>query len=386
MIIKNISSLIFWVTIGAILLLIHSCVDPFRPDLEESENVLVVDGLISNMPGPYTVKLNFSSDVYEPIEKAISGAKVTIIEEGGEEEILTEVGSGIYQTAVGGIQGSIGKNYQLKIETATGKTYESVFQKLKAPIEIESIEPVVETRFYQEEEVPEVPGYQFYLNTVNSENEADYLVWFQEGTFKYNADYPLSFLYSGSFMEVASPFEFMTCYSTYNIKEVYTYSTANLASKKIENLPLTFLRADGVPLRIRYSLLVKQYSIDKAAYNFWNSIESQIETIGSLYSAQPFQIRGNISNVTDPDETVLGYFTVAGESQKRIFVDSPPDISFDFPKCFLDAEAFGYTIALTENWPVKVYQDVDGGFYAPDPGCIDCRERGGVLEAPDFWE
>ncbi len=372
--------------LGGIILLLASCIDVFQPEIDEFQDVLVVDGEITNMPGPYTVKLSFSSSVYDIEEKFIEDATVTIIEENGPEEVLSGGEKGVYTTSENGIQGIEGKQYKIRVEAADGNIYESPFQLLNKATPIESVEPVVEYKFLSEEE-GEVPGYQFYVNTALSENEQDYFLWIQQGTYKYKSDYTLDYFWIGELVENPDPTGLMTCYKTYTLDEVHTYNTANLVQNKIENLPLAFVRADDRLINIRYSLLVKQYSLTREAYNFWNNIEGQIESLGSLYASQPFQIRGNISNINDPDEIVHGHFLVAGLSEKRIFVDPPPGLNIELAKCFLDFMGYGFVRYTPQNlWPVYIHETDSGSRALSDPGCIDCTENGGAVEVPEFWE
>ncbi len=103
--------------------------------------------------------------------------------------------------------------------------------------------------------------------------------------------------------------------------------------------------------------------------------------------------QGNQDNSDEPDEPVLGYFIVAGISQKRIFIDRPKELSFYYnTACFLitdDLTTVLWTLPR-EEWPV--YLTAKFGEFTPSPAlpsrqrCIDCTENGGVLTTPKFWE
>jgi hypothetical protein len=74
--------------------------------------------------------------------------------------------------------------------------------------------------------------------------------------------------------------------------------------------------------RTAYSILVSKYTITQAAYNYWYSLKQTTEELGGLFSPQPSsQVPGNIHNVANPNEPVLGYITASTLVQKRIFIN-----------------------------------------------------------------
>jgi hypothetical protein len=368
----------------ALIVAATSCVEEFQPELDEFENLLVIDGNISNEEGPYTIKLSISSGLEIIAPEPVEAATVTIVEENGVSEILTEINPGTYQTAVGGIKGIIGNNYKLLIST-NGNQYESEYELLKAPTPIESVEAAVEYRAFPDAP-EEVAGYQFYINSATSPYEQDYYLWTMEGTYKYKSSLLIYYVFEGTLKEFDDIDSLETCYRTYRIGEVYTANTDNLLVPKVSAQPLHFLPATDKKLTIRYSMLTKQYSVSKNAYDFWHSIEQQSSNGGSLYSAQPYQIKGNLKNINDPDEPVLGYFTVAGVSENRVFVNKPEGVDIYIPDCALDYMGFPYIFATTASeWPIYVTQGDGGGLAISTPGCMDCRKVGGILAAPEFW-
>ncbi|MCP4178357.1 MAG: DUF4249 family protein, partial [bacterium] len=65
-----------------------SCIEKYNPQFNNYENLLVVEGMISNNPGPYIVKLSSSTSVTNPVKTNISGAIITIFDNEGNSEIL----------------------------------------------------------------------------------------------------------------------------------------------------------------------------------------------------------------------------------------------------------------------------------------------------------
>src|SRR5688572_14519981 len=96
----------------------YSCIDPFEIAFTESDAQLVVDGLITDAPGPYTIKIYKTKPVGDQISNPVwvEKAKVWILDDTGAQEQLAEIKPGHYATSVLGIQGQIGKTYTLRIQ------------------------------------------------------------------------------------------------------------------------------------------------------------------------------------------------------------------------------------------------------------------------------
>ncbi len=115
---------------------LSSCQKVINIDLNSAAPEIVIEGGISDQPGPYTVSLtktvNFSDvNTFPPVQ----GAVVTISDNAGNSEILTEATPGIYKTNT--IQGIAGRTYTL-IVSANGKIYKSV-STLSFPVNIDTL-------------------------------------------------------------------------------------------------------------------------------------------------------------------------------------------------------------------------------------------------------
>jgi hypothetical protein len=376
---------------GLLLLLtvasFQGCVDPYFPPLDGNEKVLVVDGSINNEAGPYTIKLYYTSSIYGPTYEPVPGAEVIISDDAGQSESLEEIAPGQYQSRADGIQGQVGRAYQLQIQTTEGVTYQSSWETLPAPIEIDSVYP--EVAYQQSLETSyDLAGYQFYLDSKAPPETNAYVMWNLEATYQYMADFFISFVYD---QNGQTPFrdsdKYMTCWRTYQPAQWFTQSiSAKVSPGGLDRFPLQFIDTEGPLLAIRYSLLVRQQVLSEPAFRFWDDLRKQAEDQGELYARQPYQIRGNVKNEANPDEVVLGYFFAAGLAEKRIFVD-PPAVDFHIGRCALTTENLGFILRAPGDWPIYMgYNDEGVIGVAPGSGCLDCRERGGAITPPDFWE
>ncbi len=371
------------------LMLLFACEERYNPAIDPAvQEVLVVDGQVDNRPGPYTVKLSMTSQLSKPAFYPVLGYRVVISDDHGNSETLSEVREGIYRTSPGGIQGVAGRKYKVSITSPQGKHYESVPEVLRAPAGIDTVYHRLE--HHSVDYFPySVAGYRFFVSTEKAPADSTFFLWKLIDTWKYAADFNVYWVFDGSLRRVYDSDSLKICYNTDTIQDIFGISTAGFDEPIVNDYPLHWVSTETRKLQYRYSLLTQQYSVSREAFIFWNDLKEINQSMGELYSRIPYQIRGNIRNTQNPDEVALGYFLVAGITEKRIFADRPkPPVMLDFPKCeliewmYLDFRLI--TEAPEEDWPVFGTRGPDGNAL-PSQWCMDCRESGGVLEKPDFW-
>jgi hypothetical protein len=98
----------------------------------------------------------------------------------------------------------------------------------------------------------------------------------------------------------------------------------------------------------QYSILVKQFSLSKKEYEFWNNLKKVGETGGDIFAAQPYTVISNIHNVSNANEMVLGYFEVSAVSQKRIFITPNDLVSLNLPDYRTNCDQIA---KCPEDWP-----------------------------------
>ena len=432
------------------ILIFVGCVEETWPELDISdESILVVEGRITNYPGPYTIKLSTTRSLeLIPSETTSENdidpyrdADVKIVDEFDNYETLTEIEPGIYQTAEGGIQGVIGRSYKVSIVSPDGETYESDFEKILDPVGIDTV-------FTEKATVDEViDGFQFYITTELSTIKENYYLWELSETYEYHTPYVPSHYYEGEFTnsyydgngifhrgspgedppynlpEYNPPVDLSTCFLTQDIESTYKQSTKYLSEARVTSFPLHFIHYTNFRTRVKYSLLVKQHSVSEKAYKYFDEIDEQNSyDENELYTKQPYQMRGNIRNINNPDEPVLGYFYTSGISGKRMFAPADPRLqnekiysniycqtaslpsvryglipgAEDVPSNII-TDYIGFIEDRSSAWPVYFgrahifYADLmpwdwPNWFVAYNYDCIDCREKGGVLQMPAYWE
>lgn len=376
----------FKIVVG-LLLILQACVYDFDPDVSNYENRLVVYSLISNLPEIVEAKLSRTMAINDIVATPETGAEISISNRQGVILQLNETGSGVY-TSSELFQAIEGEEYKLTIQTSDGSVYESDFETLTTSYPIANITYDFES--YETNELDEiVKGYRFYVDSDAPGAENAHFRYEMDETYKIVMPLTATYFVTGSTSENPGehiPVRFENvCYQSADIDEFYLASPTDYSSNKIVKFPITFVHDQSSRLLYKYCLNVKQYSMSESTYRFW---KSQAENIGTstLYSTHSFQVTGNIKNINDPDDSVLGIFEVSGVSNKRVFVDDYPYINQGMellPQCEYETETswldelYGYYVYV--GYPPQVE-------YVVGEECVNCELMGATPIEPDFWE
>ncbi|HPE57350.1 MAG TPA: DUF4249 domain-containing protein [Bacteroidales bacterium] len=363
-----------------------ACVEEYWPEIEKYDNLLVVDGIMTNARGAIIVKLSRSASLDQSVFIPETEASLSITDNIGNQITLQEKDPGIYLSD-STTQPMAGRSYQLNIQLANGESYESETELLQEPIKISQVT-------WEEELKPghellhDIEGYQFYIDSKEAIKDSSFLMWSLLETYKYKSDFKIQIYYDGEIKPFPRPDSLQTCWKTERVSQLFTGRTDGLNQPVIRHFPLHYVDTETRKLYIRYSLLVNQYTLTESAWNFWEQVKIQSEEQGGLYQTQPYRIVGNIKNINDPDEAVLGQFTVAGTDTMRVFVPRAP-LNYYYEKCILSEADIENFSAITEfppeSWPIYATTSPEGAAALPLQECLDCRLKGGTIQEPVFW-
>lgn len=282
------------------------CEEPINLNLDEGIDLLVVDGLITDQPGPYTIKLTrtsvFGTQNQGPFEK---DATITIWDDAGNSEILKHSERGEYHTDESGIRGVVGNSYWLTIKTTNGEEYESIPERLIAVPPVDSLYAV----FIQEPQL-EFDGHQFFIDLSDPADEQNYYRWSWESVTPVTTARPRR----------AGPlFCCNVCFQTESDRLGFNViSDQFINGQRLTRQPIHF-----APFRNQedYLIRVNQYSLTAEAFDIWDRIRSQTESVGSIFDQPPTLINGNIKNVGEPKKNALGYFGASALVNVKLQLD-----------------------------------------------------------------
>jgi hypothetical protein len=359
------------------LVLLYSCVVPFIPDTGEDKDLLVVEGLITDQPGPITIKLSKSRPLgLKSVAKPLLGCTVTISDDLGNYYSLNNSLAGTYVTNPSNFRGVVGRWYTLHIISNAAKNnlrYESLPVKM-LPV------PPIDSVFYEKMTIKESDEYstaqegcQIYLNTTDPSNQCKFYRWEYTETWEFRLPYPV---------------KNKVCWISNNSDLINIKNTSVFEEDRINRYPLNFISNVTDRLSVKYSILVNQYSLNEDEYIYWEKLQNISEQTGGLYDIIPSAIASNVYCIDDPDEKVLGYFSVSANSYKRIFIkDRFSGLINQYSECISD------TITPQQPNPnpnIPFWVLIDNPFppfkvITYYKGCADCTVRGTNIE-PDFWK
>ncbi len=306
---------------SVLVFILEGCIDPFSPSIEEYQQMLVIDGMITDREGMHTVTVSRSSSYNDPGVKYESGCVVNILDDKGNVINMNEESKGIYKAWIGQQFLNAGTQYRLEVTASDGNKYRSDYEKLLPGPPVESIQWEIK---YVEQDNPlfgPLAGIQFFINSDATGYEASGYRWELFEAWEYRSSYYAQDYYNGTINFVPPEFSSDSLYycwtSMSKINEIYTYSTEQAISKRIRMVPLTYVSNQTNRLKFDYCLSVKQYTLSEAAFSYWNKLQEQATGSGGLYETQPSRITGNLYNVDNPDETILGFFGASGISEKK---------------------------------------------------------------------
>ena len=379
------------------LLLLNRCITEFVPKTNEDKELLVIEGLITNGPVTNTIKLSSSIPLgAKGIARPVTGCNVTISDDLGNNFSLTESSAGTYVTDTAQFMGEIGRFYTLHIHA--NAFYKNLnFESY--PVEMKPVAPI-DSLYYEKVAIEKYNGVslkegcQVYLNTHDPTNQIKFYRWEYEETWEFHLPY--------------TSITNKTCWLSNNSNEINIKNTSALKEARVERYPINFISNLSDRLNVKYSILVKQYSLNEDEYLYWEKLQSITEQAGGLYDKIPSATSSNVYCVDDPKVKVLGYLSVSACTSKRIFIkDNFAGLIDLYTHCYGDSIFNGAPIPNLNNyawiinegllhpsvWVIGKDSMMHQIFLTPIPyviitylkGCADCTARGTLTE-PDFWK
>ena len=282
------------------------CVEIIEVDTSTEPNRIVLDGYITNESKIHQVKITETIKFSNHLNRVVENAVVTIIGSNNETIPMVESSPGIYETSCcfAAVQGVF---YKIRV-IYNGKTIESYEQELpeRAAISNIDIRPDIRKKFRElDNQLFDEPGLWISTHIAEVEQETRNYLWQIVPVFIWDATR-------------ARSEDVYRCYVRYETKfqNIFVHSEKDGGYEKdLAWLPVS--RRMG----IRYSLEVNQFNIGVDSHNYWERIKKQKENVGSIFDSPPSSIAGNLYNVNNPKDIVLGLFGVYESSQQRIFFD-----------------------------------------------------------------
>lgn len=335
-----------------------TCVEPVDFDGVEPADLLVVDGFISASEASSVVWLSKAGSLENRRYDPVSGATITLVEENGAPVDYVEVEAGKYELSAAVFRGTTGRSYSIDIELEDGTRYRSRPEIIPNSVQLDSISLEAST--------------EDFVNDLGN--------IYQRNFVKVSVNLTIPDTELGPFLRWKVDDVYLItekkCGPLDNVKSCYIRPPDNTPDLNL------FSGTDftaGFPYRQeivrrgidyafgeRYSFSVYQIVHTQNAFEYWSKIDQIVSLEGSIFDIPPAPIPGNIYNVEEEEETVLGYFSAIASDTLHLFatrvdVSSVVRVS---PYCGPPEQAW----------------------WLSAEGCCECLELSdSSLDRPDFW-
>jgi hypothetical protein len=377
-----------------------ACKEPFESPVQSpATGYLVVEGVINSGVGETKIILSRTAglDSREVLFETDAVVKVTS-ETGEVVGNLSEKTDGQYITNSLALDAS--QTYRLNMTTKDGKVYESDL------LNVNNNPPIDSVYWFQD-----IEGVNISVATHDPTKSTEYYRWEFTETWEDFAEYR-SFLdikvtnagsqqvsYEAVYRDSTSDQFFdrnmYFCWREQASTQLLVATTAQLSEDKID-FPLLVISNSTERLKQVFSINVRQMGISKEAYAFYEIMKKNTELTGSIFDGQPAVLYGNIHNISDDKEPVIGYVTISPIQEKRIFIrrTDVEDWRY-FSGCELteipnNSNAIRESVINKSLLPTRIvftnaiFPNIDA-FNVAKPSCVDCRLNGGTNEKPAYW-
>ena len=298
------------------LLLLLGCTDEVQLPIRQTERRLVVEGLVTDGPFPYvrlTYTGSYNSSNPTPPELVINDALVIIRDDLDQSVRLVPdpFVPAYYGLRDSTFRGQSGRSYTLSVTLANGSHYESKPERLN-PVPV--LDPLRARYRKQNTGLGQPDVYDVLIDTQDPPEPGNYYRWsslaYLPRWTKFDPLHP-------PLSPMGSDNCACSCWvPTYGPPtDVLSDALINgnrISGRVVFNTPVKAVGAVYVQVR--------QYSLTKAAFQYWTLFEQQRTRTGSLFDPQPASIEGNIRAVADTTKLALGFFGASGVSQRRLTI------------------------------------------------------------------
>jgi hypothetical protein len=299
---------------------IASCTTPYSYQTNSFEDAIVIEATITNELKKQEIKLSRTYKFEEDGPIFETDADVYITDNLQNQYSFEEADQKYVSTSE--FQALPERNYQLHITTKDGRSYSSTNEKLTTVNKIETVIPVVTTK---EGDL----GVEIIVNSFDPIGASKYYRYEYDESYKIIAPYwvnveaiPRLFTNHptdyGELTIQPRTTEARICYSSKKSNSIILTNTNNLSEDRV-SFPVRFIKSSDYIIMNRYSILVKQYVQNLAAYTYYQTLKNLSGSESLLSQNQPGFFSGNIKSDDNPNKKVIGYFEVSSFSEKRIF-------------------------------------------------------------------
>lgn len=356
---------------------LSACVERIYFEVPLASSQIVVEGLITDGPAPYTVKVGraLKLDIDSVLANPISRAIVTLFDDEGRTDSFTEVAPGEYRSS-GLIRGQVGRSYHIRVVTPEGRIIESEPDMLTDGGEITNIRFEYEPRTIERSwGIMPADVFNIYIDAETAGGASNFVRWRYNGTFQIRTypelrviwlqgfqlmdPLPCSGFYvapqeGGGRLESFGECVCCTCWVKEYEPAPVLSDAQFVANNQYRNVKVGEVPISPESFSDRYQVMIEQMSMTRTSYEFFKLIRAQKQGATSLFQPPSGELIGNVKGLGDGDP-VVGLFWASSVTRKIIYL-TPQDLPYRMP--------------------------------LPDPLTADCRTffRNSDNTPPPFWQ
>ncbi len=329
------------------LLLTTSCIDPYKVTVQAEQSYLIVDGTITNSDELPIISIfetneasnfkssQFTSTISPKLKdvKPVTKIKVRVIENETNTYNLSEIQPGYYQMPIG-FAGKIGNTYKLEFEKANGEKFASSLEKMLPVSKINRVFDTFNSTGIKDKlaDGGQISSNDIFIDFDDPSKEKNFYRWKwksfeiqnicetckQGRYFRSQSNLgPSGECKTDTDLEANNVFDYLCdsfCWDIFLSNKLDIFSdiyTDGLAQKNklVAQIPLY----QSNPCLV----VIEQYSLNANAYRYLKLLNDQSVNTGTLADTPPAPIKGNMSNLSNPTQLILGYFTASGIEEVR---------------------------------------------------------------------
>lgn len=305
-----------------------NCTDPVEPKFEFKEGLVFVEGFAStSLGGSYVVisksisdfgvnKTAFEKDATVSFENTDSGQTIQLVEQDGAYLPPYE------------FKAEVGDRWELHITLVDGTQIQSSPELVLEPVGISEINTTydAELRFNESSEKFE-PGHSISVTFDDPANQENFYYW----TFRSFENLTVcqtcydEILRNGECgkTSISTPpyFNYLCetgCWRVRFPEQVSIYDDMFSNGKTTTDLPVV-----NLPLYTKENVVVElqQFSLTPAAYEYYQILKDIVDNNSGFNAPPPAALFGNLINVNDSEDIVLGRFTAAASVTGFVYID-----------------------------------------------------------------
>jgi len=329
------------------------CSEIYTPNIDATTEALIVEGIITDGVGPFSIKLSksllFTSDSLSNSSYVI-GAKLTVKDNENNTFVLNDAGKGNYILPLS-FKAKVGRSYKLHIETKDGNIYESNFEKLLPSQPYDSIRGFYITDKY--------PGESKFIITNGADMRVDLFKSISNldsiPSCRFNSNITVQYDYYIHNDTTVNYYWYVYGWRSVdlNLDENIIEGKSSKTGAFVQNHSLCFI-PHGMsfygcdippqgPISSDYYLRVNQYTMNGDSYRFYKGANKQLAANSKIFDPIASQLCGNMKCINNTSKIVLGLFEVSSITQTAFLI------------CLLDNKVAMHKVPYLEIATLPVY-------------------------------